>query len=215
MDIISWIEHQKTTDIICLQEVPIVHINQFYRSLPRDVWGHRYTKSFIFRKKIYGIVTLFRQKKLRLVRTKTLLLGVHPMEKSFLGNPMEKRCLFTTFRIGTKTVTVANAHLVVMATNRSRYKQIHHIAHYLISSPYAAVIMGDFNIHNMRINKKLITFMKKYGFHTPLEKLTTHRLGIIKHQLDYVFVSKCKILKLEAPRVRISDHYPVIASIQL
>ena len=142
-------------------------------------------------------------------------MGIHPMEKSLLRNPMEKSCLMTTFLVGTKMVTVANTHLVFLAANRSRYKQVHLIANNLSSCRHAAIITGDFNLHSVRINKKLIAFMRTYGFHTSPKRIATHHFGIIKHQLDYVFGAKCKILKLEAPRVRFSDHYPVIANVRL
>lgn len=142
-------------------------------------------------------------------------MGIHPMEKSLLRNPMEKSCLMTTFRVKTKMVTVANTHLVFLAVNRSRYKQIHLIANHLSSCRHAAIITGDFNLHSVRINKKLIAFMRMYGFHTSPKWIATHHFGFIKHQLDYVFVSKCTLLKLEAPRVRFSDHYPITADIRL
>ena len=213
--IISWIANQETADVICLQEFPIMHLTQFYRSLPRGVWGHRFTRSFILRKKTYTLVTLFRREKLRLVKTKTLLMGVHPMEKSILRNPMEKSCLVTTFRAGKKTCTVANTHLVWLAANRSRYKQIQLIINHLSSCRHASIITGDFNLHSIKTNKKLIEFMNTYRFKTLPTRLATHRFGFIKHQLDYVFASKCTLLKLEAPRVRFSDHYPVIANVRL
>lgn len=214
-EISSWIAHQATADIICLQEFPVTHLTQFYRSLPRGIWGHRFTKSFIYRKKIYVIVTLFRRKKLRLLKTKTLLMGIHPMEKSLLKNPMEKSCLLTTFRTGTKTITIANTHLVFLAANRSRYKQIQLITDHLSSYRHSSVITGDFNIHSMRINKKLIEFMSVYDYETSLKRLATHRIGIVKHQLDYVFVKRCSLISLTAERLRFSDHYPVIAGIRL
>lgn len=215
MDIILWIERQTTADVICLQEFPVMYLTQFYRSLPRGVWRHRFTPSFLFRKKAYGIVTLFRPKKLHVVKSKTLLMGIHPMEKSLLKNPLEKSCLMTTFRMKTKMVTVANTHLVFLAANRSRYRQIQLITNHLSSCRHATIITGDFNLHSIKTNKKLIEFMNTYRFKTLPTRLATHRFGFIKHQLDYVFTSKCTLLKLEAPRVRFSDHYPVIANVRL
>ena len=142
-------------------------------------------------------------------------MGIHPMEKSFLRNPMEKSCLMTTFRIGTKMVTVANTHLVFLAANRSRYKQIQLIGDYLSFCRHTAIITGDFNLHSMRINKKLIAFMKTYGFRTSSKRLITHRIGIVKHQLDYVFVKRCYLAALTAERLRFSDHYPITALVRL
>ncbi len=214
IDIIAWINKQTDADIICLQEFPGVHLKTFYRSLLRG-WGHRFTASFIFRKKIYGLVTLFRQKKLRLVKTKTLLMGVHPMERSLLKNPMEKSCLVITFRAGRKTIAVANTHLVYLAANRSRYKQIRMITNHLTRHNHALLITGDFNLFSVKTNKKLISYMKRFGFRTTAQRLSTYRLALLKYQLDYVFVKRCTLTSLTSERVRFSDHYPVTAEVAL
>ncbi len=214
IDIISWIENQTDADIICLQEFPVVYLTTFYRSLSRD-WGHRFTDSFIFRKKIFGIVTLFRKKKLRLMHSKTLLMGVHPMEKSLLKNPMEKSCLLTTFRVGRKTITVANTHLVFLAANRSRYKQLRLITDHLATHNHGLIITGDFNIPRIRAKDTLIRRMKKIGFQTTATRLSTYRMALWRYQLDYVFVKRCTLSSLSLERTRFSDHYPVTASIGL
>ena len=192
-----------------------MHLSQFYRSLPRGVWGHRFTRSFIMRKKIYCVVTLFRQKKLRLLKSKTLLMGIHPMEKSLLRNPMEKSCLMTTFRTGRKKVTIANTHLVFLAANRSRYKQIHLITNHLTAYRHPLVVTGDFNIPSVFANNKLISYMKTIGFQTIAKRLSTYRLALWRYQLDYVFVKHCSLASLALDRIRLSDHYPVTAIIRL
>jgi endonuclease/exonuclease/phosphatase family metal-dependent hydrolase len=215
MDIISWIEHQTTTDIICLQEFPLVHINQFYRALPRGVWGHRFTKSFLLRKKTYGVVTLFSQKKLRILKTKTLLMGVNRMEKSLLGNPMQKSCLVTTFRTKTRTITIANTHLVFLAGNRSRYKQIRMITDHLSAYRHPLMLTGDFNIPSVRAKNKLISYMRTFGFQTITKRISTYRLGVVKYQLDYFFAKRCVITTLTTERIRFSDHYPFTAVVRL
>lgn len=214
LDIISWIEHQTTPDVICLQEFPVTYLTIFYRSLPRD-WGHRFTESFIFRKKIFGIVTLFRRNKLRLLKTKTLLMGIHPMEKSLLKNPMEKSCLVTTFRTGRKTVTIANTHLVFLAANRSRYKQIRMITKHLTAYRHPLVITGDFNIPSVRSKNTLISYMKTLRYLTVAKRLSTYRLALWRYQLDYIFVKHCTLTSLTLERVRFSDHYPMTAAIRL
>jgi endonuclease/exonuclease/phosphatase family metal-dependent hydrolase len=213
-DIISWITIQADADIICLQEFPAASLASFYRSLPRD-WGHRFTQSFIYRKKIFLIVTLFRKGKLRLLKATTLLLGIHPMEKSLLKNPMEKSCLVTTFRVGRKTITVANTHLVFLAANRSRYKQIRMITNHLVPHRHPLVITGDFNIPSVRAKNTLIRRMEKFGFRTIVKRLSTYRLAIWRYQLDYVFVKHCLLIALTTERIRFSDHYPIAAEVRL
>lgn len=213
--IIPWINSLRRADIICFQEFPKARLTEFLSAIPKRRYGHRFTQSFILRKKIYGELTLFRQKKFRLIYARKLSLSIRPREKRILRKSMARTCFLTTFSAGSKTITVANTHLPYLAANRTRYKQIHRIATHLVSLHQAAIITGDFNLHSMSINKKLIAFMGRYGFHTSPERLATHHVGVIKHQLDYVFGVKCRILKLEAPRVRFSDHYPIIATVQL
>jgi len=214
IDIISWINKQSDVDIICLQEFPAAYLATFCRSLPGG-WAHRSTRSFVYRKKIFVIVTLFRRKKLRLVTSKTLLMGVHPAEKSLLKNPFERSCLITTFRVGRKSLTVANAHLVFLAANRARYKQIRMITDSLASEEHASILTGDFNIPSIRAKNTLIRYMRKLGFRTIVKRLSTYRLAIWRYQLDYVFVKRCTLTSLTLERTRFSDHYPVTAGIRL
>lgn len=213
--IISWIHKQTHVDVICLQEVPISYRASLYRSLPRAVWGRRFTKSFILRKKTYGIVTLFRKKNLQLTKANILHMGSHPMERSLLRNPMQKSCLITTFRMGMRTVSIANTHLVFLAANRARYKQISMIADRLANHGHSLIITGDFNILSVRSNKKLLSYMKTFGFRTIEKRLQTYRLALLKYQLDYVFVKRCSLAALTAERVHFSDHYPITAAIRL
>jgi endonuclease/exonuclease/phosphatase family metal-dependent hydrolase len=215
IDIITWINRQPDADIICLQEFPAAFLITFYRSLTRGIWGHRFTKSFLLRKKTYGLVTVYRRKKLRLAETKTLLMGINRMEKSLLGNPMEKSCLLTTFRVGRKTITVANTHLVFLAANRSRYKQIRMITDHLEPHRNPLVITGDFNIPSVRAKNTLIRYMEKFGFRTIVKRLSTYRFVVWRYQLDYVFVKRCTLASLTLERTRFSDHYPVTADIRL
>lgn len=213
-DILSWIERQAETDIICLQEFPVTALAHLYRSLPAG-WGHRFTESFIYRKKVFVLVTLFRRGKLRLLKSTTLLMGVHPMEKKWLKNPMEKSCLLTTFRTGRKTITVANTHLVFLAANRSRYKQIRMITDHVARHKHALLITGDFNIPSVRAKNTLIRYMKKFGFETIVKRLLTYRWVFWKYQLDYVFVKRATLSSLIPERVKFSDHYPVTAQVTL
>jgi endonuclease/exonuclease/phosphatase family metal-dependent hydrolase len=211
--IIPWIGSLVAADIICLQEFPKIRLSEFLHAIPKGTYGHRFTQSFVRKKKTFGELTLFRQKKLRLLRARKLSLRIRPMEKEITS--MARTCFLTTFSFGSKKITVANTHLPVLAVNRTRYKQIQLIADHLAACRHATVIAGDFNLHSIKMNKKLIAFMRGFGFHTTLKRLATHRVGIIKHQLDYVFGAHCKILNLEAPRVKFSDHYPVIAEVLL
>ena len=213
-DIFPWIEQQKTTDIICFQEFPAAKRTDFYKQIS-GVWDHRYTNSFTSKKKIYGMLTLIRRDKITFIRSKILQMGSHPAERSVFKNTLERSCLITTLRVGQKTFTIANAHLVCLATNRARYKQIKMIISALSTTTHPTIITGDLNMHSIRPNKRLIARMNTSGFTTLVKRLVTHRLGIMRHQLDHVYGSGCTIVSLEAPRVPFSDHYPVIAEVRL
>ena len=213
-DITQWINNQKTTDVICLQEFPKHKLTDFYKNLSRD-WGHRDTPSFVLRKKIYCLVMIYRKKSLRVLTSETLHMGVHPMEKKLLGNPMEKSCLFITFRYGTKTITIANTHLVFLAANRSRYKQIQMIVDHGSKHRHPFIITGDFNIPSVRAKNTLISHMKTLGFQTISKRLRTFRIAGWKWQLDYVFVKHCRLSSLTLEKLRFSDHYPLISEVHL
>jgi endonuclease/exonuclease/phosphatase family metal-dependent hydrolase len=212
--IIPWIKDQKTADVICFQEFPKVKLLAFRQSLSPE-WGCQFTQTFLLFKKTYGLVTIYRKEKMHLEKTETFLMGVHPLEKSFLGNPLPKSCLFTTFRIGKKLCTVANTHLVFLAANRARYKQIRMIIDHGAKFHHPFIITGDFNIPSRYANNKLISYMKIFEFQTILKRLRSYRIAGFKWQLDYIFVKHCRLVSLELERVKFSDHYPVIATVAL
>ena len=102
-----------------------------------------------------------------------------------------------------------NVHIVALATNAQRFEQVLMVLHEVSHIRMPVVLMGDFNISSILGKKKLVAMMKREGFHVYPKRVVTHRVGIIKHQFDYVFVRDFIIDSQHSLRLKFSDHFPV------
>lgn len=212
--IIDWTNRLPVQDIICFQEFPEDKIKESVEVLGRTPYGWRFTPSLTFRKRVYGVLTLFRSDKLTLVSTSVINLGLHPVERSLLKSKVPRRALSTTFVYKKKLLRFVNAHFVSLAFNRTRYRQVEKVATTLVKKFIPSVLLGDFNISNILGKKKLVALLGHYGFTTSQGKVITFRLMGTRHQYDYVFVNGCTIEKMWSERTRLSDHYPVFSVIR-
>jgi endonuclease/exonuclease/phosphatase family metal-dependent hydrolase len=109
-------------------------------------------------------------------------------------------------------VAVANVHLVALARNIVKYSQVALITKALLKYTVPTVILGDFNISSLSGKKKLLKLMVASGYESSKKRILTHRVGIFRHQFDYVFTRRMKIRTIRSYRLRFSDHYPIHVS---
>lgn len=213
----NWLIDNPHFDIICLQEFPFKKNSQFLDLLDKHGYKYAFAPSFTRKKTLYGELTLYNSKKIKLVNTKVVGLGTMILENRFIENRFRKNkgqrsSLLTHFKYKDKDFVLANSHLFCFALNSHRINQLNKILKNVTEigdhKQFSTVILGDFNYTSIIRQKKLIDFMKKNNLSNAY-KITTHKLFFLKQQLDYVFYNNCSVKNVVIDKLKYSDHYPV------
>lgn len=213
--ILAWLQRKKRADIICFQEFPKHRLADCLKTFPKDTYGYRFAPSLKKRNTLYGELTVFRTDRMRLVSAYSLPLRTTRLDRYSIGRASKRSCLVTTFRWKRKTYSIANIQLSCFASNASRYAQLTNIIHTLKHNAVPCLIIGDFNMSSILGRKKLFRLMKNNSYKAVEQYMATHRLMIVKHQLDYIFARNCAVRRVTVERIRFSDHYPITAHVTL
>lgn len=211
--IIDWVNRQLQYDVFCFQEFPKDKIKESMSVLERVPYGYRFTSSISKRKRIFGQLTIYRKDRLRLIRTEKLNLGINRLERSIIRNTIPRSCLMTMFHYKDLRITVANVHLVALTINKYKYRQVEAVARTLNSTKNPVIMLGDFNLSSFIGKKKLFRIMDQSGYATDHTRIATHRVGVFKHQFDYIFGKNCSVVYQKIKSVRLSDHLQVAAKV--
>jgi endonuclease/exonuclease/phosphatase (EEP) superfamily protein YafD len=207
--IIFWLLEKPTYDVICFQEFPKDSIIPFIKAFSQAQYGYRFAPFMKKRRMVFGELTLFRKKKLVLIKSSTVSLGINSGERVMLRSRTPRTSLLTMFQYKKQEIVMVNIHLVNVAFNTLRYKQILKIIDRLDHHAIPTVLVGDFNMPSVFGRKKLFTLMGEYGFDMVRKRLSTFHIIGVKYQMDYFFWRGCKVSNLSVERVKYSDHYPV------
>ena len=208
--ILRWLAGVPPLDIICFQEFPKHRIPVCIRALSMHKYGYRFAPSLGTKKnKVYGVLTLFRKEIIHPVSYRKVSHRVNILEKAWSKGGAARNSLITVFRRGRQKFVLVNIHLVCLAPNSHRYRQITTIIHALRRYSHPVVIIGDYNIPSITGRRKLIRLMKKGLYQTDRKKIATYRIAGIHTQNDYVFWRNCTVNPPRPVKVRYSDHYPV------
>lgn len=207
--IIYWLLQKPTFDVVCFQEFPKHAISPFLKAFSGAKYGYRFAPFLQRRRTTFGELTLFRKDQLTLVKSLTVSLGINSGERVMLRARIPRTSLISILRYKKKTIVLVNVHLVNVAFNALRYKQITEIMSRLNRNSTQSVFLGDFNMSSMFGRRKLFALMEKSGFDMQKKRLSTHRFAGIKHQMDYIFWKGCRVNDLSVERVKFSDHYPI------
>ena len=219
----NWLLDKKHLDIICLQEFPLKKSSEFLKLFEAKGYKYCFAPSFIRRKTQYGELTLYDSKKIKLLHCQAVELGSSLLEDRFIENRFrktngQKSSLLTLFKYKNKKLVLANSHLLAFALNSRRLNQLNKILSNVNKigdhTKYSSVILGDFNYTSIIRQKKLIDFMKLHEFKNAY-KTHTHKLFILRQQLDYIFYNNCSVKGVRVDKIKYSDHYPVKFRIQL
>lgn len=198
---------------MCFQEFPIKYLNALFKTLPKDTYDYRFASGFIKRGVNYGQLTVFNTKK---VQYKSHRISTFPhsfFEKAIFKIKGKRSSLITTFKYGEKHFRLVNTHLICIALNRQRRKQLVQIQAALSQMPHAGktptVILGDLNYTSLIGQKAFIAFMESFGFKNAILGVKTHRLFLMPHQLDYVFYNNCSVTDISVVETNFSDHFPL------
>jgi len=207
--IIYWLLKKPSYDVICFQEFPKSEIAPFLRAFSSAEYEYRFAPFIKRRKIVFGELTLFRKGKLVLVKSSTVSLGINHGERVMLRSRIPRTSLLTVFQYKQQQIVMVNIHLVNVAFNTLRYKQILKIIDRLDHRMIPTVLLGDFNMPSVFGRKKLFALMEEYGFDMVRKRLSTFHIVGVKYQMDYFFWRGCKVNNLSVERVKYSDHYPI------
>lgn len=213
--IIKLINNLSQSDILCFQEFPEKSINDLNDNIGRN-YKYQYVSSLRKGGHAYGQLTLYNSKKLVARENKLVNLQKSFFEKLFFPNSINRKALITTFEINSKQFILVNVHLTAFHFNALRRSQIKDVINSLKDQPkdVPQIFLGDLNYSSLIRRKKLLDLMLGFGFQNAY-KLKTHRLFLIKHQLDYVFYKNCLVINPEVLKIEYSDHYAVRFKTQL
>ena len=122
----------------------------------------------------------------------------------------EKRGIIqTTLKINNKNIDIFNTHLGL--NSKERTAQFSIIQRYIKSTENSFILMGDFNTDKPELSSSLF-------FDTSLWNYQNSIPTIIKYhkRIDYILVSKdISTIFYRVLPISLSDHYPVVAKIEI
>ncbi|HLC94838.1 MAG TPA: endonuclease/exonuclease/phosphatase family protein [Patescibacteria group bacterium] len=216
--IITWIhereEKNRPFDVLCFQEFPEKKISKFLEHFPGRNLAYQFSPAIMERKRTFGQLTVYNRDKLTLIKHHVLDLGKSPWENRLFSMIKKKKIvrnsLLTFFKNDTHEFVVANTHLTLVARNKYRISQLASIINH-VNGTSRAIILGDFNYTSLLPRRRLMHLMERNDFRHATDRLKTHRIGFLKHQLDYIFYKNLSFSHVEVKRVNFSDHYPLLA----
>lgn len=147
-----------------------------------------------------------------------LSLGVSRIEKKIsqlFRRSTQRTSLLTLFETNAhKQFILANTHLSSIAFNGHRINQLKKICVETQKVAHA-LIVGDLNYTSALPRFSLKRLIKKYQFEDMTQKLKTHRLLFMKHQLDYIFAKGVSVSDVQVSPKPFSDHYPLTAQFEI
>ncbi len=214
-EIYKWINSLNfQPDIICFQEFPISELENLKKIKIFKEPGHAFVSGLKKGGIAYGELTMFNSKKLNLINSVEIDLGIDHAEKFYKRFPTRRSALFTVFNYKNEKFSLINVHLSAAALNSSRRNQINTLINNFNNG--RSIIAGDFNYSNILWGEGLIKHMNDLNFKLAGESIITNKYkGKISQQLDYVFYKDLKLKKIEVVELTYSDHYPVISEFAL
>jgi len=210
-DIERWLQSlPKKNDLLCFQEFPKSRIPSVMQVFPD--YSFQYSGGMERKGETFGQLTVFKKKLLNCVSSTSLFLGDSRVENIMMRTKSIKNALITVFEMHGLKFIVANIHLSCLTLNSRRRRQlmqlIEEINKIAAEVQIPVIIMGDYNYTSLFMQEFLFQFMQKYNF-TNAFRETTHRLGFLKQQLDYVFCRNCRVSNYEVIKNYFSDHFPI------
>ena len=128
-----------------------------------------------------------------------------------------RMAVIAEFRCGKQTIAIYNTHLESKGSEEGRAEQVSEILrdikdNYPITTPI--IVAGDLNT-GKGILSPVVKLLEGTGFRdvfppdaAPLTTKPGHR-----RRLDWIFVRGLTVLNASMPLIRVSDHYPVVATL--
>ena len=134
------------------------------------------------------------------------------------SRPVQRGVLIGQFKFAGQLLRVSNVHADWHGGFGQRFRQLQHLANRLKTDPTAAaeIICGDFNTIGLARNgeqKRKIHALLGLEYTDLLP--TFHRTTTHYQHLDHIFVRNLKKSDIAVHRLSGSDHYPILATVEL
>lgn len=172
----------------------------------------------------FGLCIFWRKNILKLKKIEKLILPKIPKSNirvivKKIKQPINRGALVGTFKFKNKLIRISNIHLDCHGQFIQRERQLKYLVQHLKSDslPKTEIICGDFNTIGVEAlsqkqEKKILDifgsgFINAHPKRTP----TFHFL----QRLDYIFVKNIKVQKAEVIKMKGSDHFPLVADLEV
>ncbi|MEI6222530.1 MAG: endonuclease/exonuclease/phosphatase family protein [bacterium] len=213
--ILDWLAsdvENKKLDIICFQEFPQSKVEFYANFFDKDHYDFSFSHSFKKRSNCYGQLTLINRNKLKIIDSRVVTLGLSQIESLVFKNKGERSGLIMKVEYKGKIFKLVNTHLTALALNKRRLGQLARIIEDL-DPAFPALLLGDLNYASLINKKTLLEFMASHRFENATQRMKTHRLLLIRQQIDFIFHRDCQVREVRVKKVDFSDHYPIFAKI--
>jgi endonuclease/exonuclease/phosphatase family metal-dependent hydrolase len=223
-EILAWLQEEREEsptakaathlpyDILCFQEFPQQRIAELHRAFPG--YAHQFGSAFVKKGTTYGQLTFFRSTTLTLIASQRIPFGQLRREKLLFGISSDRCGLLTEFSWKTtgqkpQKFLLANIHPSWFTRNTKRLELFAKTIAALPDQNESAILVGDYNYSSLIGKSRLVDFFHAHNFRLANDGMTTHHVGPIAHQLDYVFVRNFGKVKTHVIELPYSDHWPV------
>lgn len=213
-------------DIFCLQEMRESFKNTSVLNTCIKVLGNGWEYETFLEPGSYnfGLCILYKIDVLKIKKTEKLVLpkipktNIRVMVKR-IRKTIDRGALIGIFEVNGKLLRISNVHLDCHGQFVQRGRQIQALVEHLEvdSSFNKEIICGDFNTIgaealSQKQEKKILDilgsgFVNAYPRNTPTFRLL--------QRLDYIFVKNIKVNKSEVLKLKGSDHFPLIANLEI
>jgi endonuclease/exonuclease/phosphatase family metal-dependent hydrolase len=217
-------------NVFCLQEIRKQPGESFLLDSLLKKLGSDWKAEYIIKpdSNDLGLCTIWDNSKLQAVNFEPLLLpklqklyfyelAWEKIRKEY-PRPVQRAVLIGDFLVNGKRLRITNVHLDWQGGAKQRSMQLSHVYTHVKSKEKAdhEIMCGDFNtigfyrFHKRRL-KKIKHLVGNEFENQPPKKPTTTYL----ETLDHVFVKNLAIIKTEIIKLKGSDHFPLLAEIQI
>jgi len=218
-------------DVFCLQEIRTGRHESFIGDDMLSALGPSWKAEFLLSynsKNDYGLGVIWNADKLQLQHFQSIdlptLQGIPRLQsiiEQYLlsgdASPVKRAANVALFKVDDAVIRIVNVHADWHGGMEHRLSQVKHLLEYLKSEPYhAELICGDFNTIGLLSNKKQMTMLRdalgaEYVSAFPDFRLTTFH----GQHLDHIFAKNCDFKRTQIYRIMGSDHFPVVAEVEL
>ena len=212
--------------IFCLQEIreftgEVNAVANILRSLGRG-WDY---ETFIEPDSYnFGLCVIWKKDNIKLKKIEKIVLpripssNIRVMVKK-IKKPLDRGVLILDFKINKELVRISNVHLDCHGQFIHRERQLRSLVKHLkdLKLPAKEIICGDFNTIgaeaiSKKQEKKILDILGKNFVNAHPKGTPTFRL---LQRLDYIFVKNIKVNGAKVLRLKGSDHFPLIANLEL